>query len=97
MAAPAAHKRPRSEERLPCWLIVTAAVIAALPFGWGLGVLVAHLLLGREIGVFPALTISIAIVGSIVFALSRAFSPATRLGITAGGTTVLLIVGWLAL
>jgi len=82
--------------RIPSWLIVTAAVVAALPFGWGLGVLIAHLLLGREIGVFPALTIPVTTVGSIVFALSRTVSPATRLAVMTGGTAVLLIMGSLA-
>ena len=82
--------------RFPSWLIVTAAVIAAVPFGWGLGVLIAHLLLGRDIGVFPALTIPIATIGAIVFALSSTFSPVTRLAVTAGGTVVLLAIGTLA-
>ena len=82
--------------RIPSWLIVIAAVVAALPFGWVLGVLAAQALLGREIGVFPVLTIPVAVIGSIVFALSSKFSPATRLAVTAGGTAVLSIVGYLA-
>jgi hypothetical protein len=82
--------------RIPSWLIVIAAVVAALPFGWVLGVLAAQALLGREIGVFPVLTILVAVIGSIVFALSSRFSPATHLAVTAGGTAVLSIVGYLA-
>jgi hypothetical protein len=83
--------------RIPSWLLVAAAVVAALPFGWGLGVLAAYLLLGREIGVFPVLTIPVAVIGSIIIALSSRFSPATRLAVTAGGTVVLSIIGFLAL
>ena len=82
--------------RIPSWLIVAAAVVAALPFGWGLGVLAAYVLLGREIGVFPVLTIPVATIAALVFAFSSRFSPATRLAVTAGGTVVLLVVGALA-
>jgi hypothetical protein len=32
--------------RVPSWLIVTAAVIMAVPFSWGLGVVLARLAVG---------------------------------------------------
>jgi hypothetical protein len=36
--------------RVPPWAVVTAAVIAALPFGWGLGVFVAYMATAGRIG-----------------------------------------------
>jgi hypothetical protein len=79
--------------RIPSWLIVIAAVIAALPFAWGLGVLAAHLMLGPDVGVMPALTIPIALAGLIAVALSRALSPGTRFAIMAGGAAFFIILG----
>jgi len=42
--------------RVPSWILVTAAVVVAFPFGWGLGVLVAYLIAGKSFGQLPALT-----------------------------------------
>jgi hypothetical protein len=70
------HRRTRAnEKRIPSWVVVTAAVIAALPFGWGLAVLAAYLLTAGRIGQLPALTVPLAIIGSIAFTLSRSLSP----------------------
>jgi hypothetical protein len=79
--------------RVPAWVLVTAAVIAALPFGWGLGVLVAYAVTAGRIGQLPALTVPLAIIGSIVFALSPWLSPGMRLTILAVGTGVFLVLG----
>jgi hypothetical protein len=79
--------------RVPSWLIVAAAVVMALPFGWGLGVALAALALGREFGQLPALTVPVAIVASIVFALMPSVSPLTRLAIMAAGTAFFLVLG----
>jgi hypothetical protein len=78
--------------RVPAWALVTAAVIAALPFGWGLGVFVAYLVTAGRIGQLPALTVPLAIIGAIVFALSPWLSPGTRLTILAVGTGVFLVL-----
>jgi hypothetical protein len=78
--------------RVPSWLIVIAAVIMALPFGWGLGVAAAELALGPNFGQLPALTVPVAIVGSIVFALTPAISPSARLAIMTAGTALFLIL-----
>jgi hypothetical protein len=79
--------------RVPSWVVVTAAVVAALPFGWGLGVLIAYALTSGRIGQLPALTVPLAIIASIVFALSSSLTPGTRLTILVVGTGVFLLLG----
>lgn len=73
--------------RIPSWLVM------ALPFGWGLGVLAAEAAVGRDVGVLPALTIPVAVTGSIVFALSSVVTPLVRLAIFAAGTVLFLVFG----
>jgi hypothetical protein len=82
--------------RIPSWLVVTAAVLAALPFGWGLGVFVAYLVAGPNFGQLPALTVPVSIVAAIVFASSSFVTPWTRLTIMLAGTALFLLIGWLA-
>ena len=79
--------------RVPSWAVVTAAVIAALPFGWGFGVFVAYMVTAGRIGQLPALTVPLAIIGSIVFALSSLLAPWVRLTILLVGTGVFLVLG----
>jgi hypothetical protein len=74
------------------WVVVSLAVVAAIPFGWELGVLAADLLLGPDFGVFPVLTIPVGVAAAITFAVAPWASPAARLTILAGGT-----VGMIAL
>lgn len=78
--------------RVPSWLIVTLAVIVAIPFGWGLGVLAAQLAVGRDVGVLPVVTIPVAVIGAIVFAVSSVTTPLIRLGIMAAGLALFFIV-----
>jgi hypothetical protein len=78
---------------VPSWVIVTGAVIMAVPFGWGLGVVVAMLAVGRDVGVLPAAIIPFAIIGSIWFALSSAIPPLLRLATLTAGTVLFLIFG----
>jgi hypothetical protein len=79
--------------RLLSWALIAAAVVAALPFGWGLGVLAAYLLVGPDFGVFPVLTIIPGIIGAIAFALSPALTAGMRLAILVIGTGLLMLVG----
>jgi hypothetical protein len=72
--------------QVPRWVVVTLAVVAAVPFGWLLGVAVAELIVGRELGVFPVLTIPLGLAAAIAFALSSKVSPAARLAILLIGT-----------
>jgi len=46
--------------QIPSWLIVGAAVVMALPFGWGLGLLVAYIVAGKNFGQLPAATVPLA-------------------------------------
>lgn len=78
--------------RVPSRLIVGTAVIMALPFGWGLGVVLPELAIGRDVGVLPALTIPFGVIGSVVFALSSIATPLMRLSILATGTVLFLIL-----
>ncbi len=76
----------------PSWLVVLAAVVLALPFGWGLGVLAATIVAGPDFGQLLALTVSIAIVVAVVFALLPIVRPGTRLAIMAGGTALFVVL-----
>lgn len=79
--------------RLPPWVLVTAAVLLAFPFGWGLGVLAASLIAGPDFGQLPALTVPFGIFAAIVFALLPVASPRARLTIMAVGTAIFLVLG----
>ena len=79
--------------RVPAWVLVTASVVAALPFGWGVGVLVAYLLTTGRIGQLPALTVPLAIIGSIGFAVSPWLTPGMRLTVLLVGTGVFVLLG----
>ena len=79
--------------RLPSWVIVVASVVAAFPFGWGLGVLAALLLVGHDFGVFPVLTIIPGILGAIAFAVSPVLTPGRRLAILVVGTGLFILLG----
>ena len=81
--------------RVPSWVVVAAAVVMALPFGWGIGVLVAYLLAGPDFGQLPIATVPIGIVGAVVFALSPALEASTRLQVMVAGTAIFFVVGWL--
>lgn len=63
------------------WLLIVAAVVAAIPCGWMLGVLAARLIVGPEFGVFPVLTIPFGMAVSIWFAVSRMATPLIRLAV----------------
>jgi len=71
--------------KLPAWVVVAGAVVAALPFGWGLGVLAAYLVAGKDFGQLPALTVPLGLVVAIVFALRSSVQPGTRFKVLAGG------------
>ena len=79
--------------RIPSWLLVIAAVIAALPFGWGLGVVVAYLVAGPNFGQLPILTVPIGLIVSIAFALLPILTAGTRLAILAVGAAAFIVLG----
>jgi hypothetical protein len=78
--------------RIPNWLVVMAALVAAIPFGWYLGVYAAVLLLGPDIGVFPVVSIPLAILASGFFVLVSSLRPWQRLAIMAGGSGFMALV-----
>jgi hypothetical protein len=77
---------------LPAWLIVAAALVAAIPFGWLLGVAVAELIVGRDFGVFPVLTIPLGWIVAVSFALTSRVRPGVRLAVLAAGTGAFFVV-----
>jgi hypothetical protein len=71
------------------WLLLGLALLAAIPFGWMLGVIAAFLLLGSDIGVFPVLTIPAGWAAGIALAVAPWADVRLRLAALAGGTIVL--------
>ena len=80
---------------MPSWLIVSAAVLLAFPFGWGVGVLGALLIGGRNFGQLPALTVPLGIIAAIVFALWPSFKASTRFKVMLAGSVAFVLIAWL--
>jgi hypothetical protein len=81
--------------RLSSWLTVAAAVALALPFGWGLGLLAAYVVAGRNFGQLPALTVPLGILVALVLALWPSLAPATRLKVMLGGSAAFIVLAWM--
>jgi len=79
--------------QIPSWAVVTAAVVAAFPSGWGPGVTTAYLLAGPDFGQLPALTVPLGIIAAIVFALSPLLGARKRLLIMVAGTGLFILLG----
>jgi hypothetical protein len=77
--------------QFPTWAVVAAAVVAAFPFGWGLGVAAAYLLAGPDFGQLPALTVPLGIMAAIVFAVLPLLSAQKRLLIMVAGTGLFIL------
>jgi hypothetical protein len=73
-------------------VFVAAAVVAAIPFGWGLGVIVAWLVAGPDFGQLPAVTIGVTVLASVAFAVLPIFRPQTRLAILVVGAVVFIAI-----
>ena len=80
---------------MPSWLIVSAAVVLAFPFGWDVGVLSALLIGGRNFGQLPLLTVPLGIIAAIVFALWPSFKASTRFKVMLAGSVGFALIGWL--
>ena len=76
-------------------LIVAAAVVMALPFGWGLGLFAAYLIAGKDFGQLPAATVPLGILGSVGFSLLPIAQPMTRLKILTAGAILFIAFAWL--
>jgi hypothetical protein len=81
--------------QIPPWVTVAAAAVLALPFGWGLGVLAAYILAGKNFGQLPAATVPIGIVAALAVALWPSIKPSTRLKVTLAGSLVFILLAWL--
>lgn len=73
-------------------LTVAGAVVAAFPFGWGLGVVAAYLIAGSEVGQLPALTVPLGIATALLFAVLPIGKATTRLTILAGGAVGFILL-----
>jgi hypothetical protein len=92
-----ASVRPQEQnvtDRIPSWIPVIGAVIFALPFGWGLGVLAATIIVGgSNFGQLPLMTVPLGLVAAVVFALTTSINPWARFTTTAVGTVLFLLAG----
>jgi hypothetical protein len=84
------RRNPMVLSRIPRPVVVTAAVLAAVPFGWMVGLFAAYLVAGPNFGQLPIMTVPLGITAAIVFALVPAWSAWTRLAIMVVGTGVLV-------
>ena len=80
-------------------LIVPAAIVFAVPFGWGLGAVLAYLVAGKSMGQLPLATVPLGVIAAIVFAALPSIKPSTRLRVTFFGTLAFiflaLVLAWL--
>ena len=72
--------------------IVLTALAVAIPCGWLLGVGAAEVVLGRDFGVFPVITIPLGLIAAVTFALMSRINPGLRLAVLAGGSVVLFLI-----
>jgi hypothetical protein len=78
--------------RIPPKAVVTAAVIAAIPFGCYSGLAVAVVAAGGpEFGQWPLFTVGPAIAASVAFARSKLLTPRARLMIMLTGIAVFIV------
>jgi hypothetical protein len=78
---------------------VIVAVLAAIPCGFGLGVIAAYLLTMGEIGQLPMITAPIGMVSCVLYAILPIGKPAKRRNVLlagAGGVLLLSLVASLA-
>lgn len=79
--------------RISSVIFTAAAVLLALPFGWGLGVALAYAIAGKDFGQLPAGTVPIALIASVAFAVWPAISAKVRCTIMAIGTAGFVLIG----
>jgi hypothetical protein len=72
------------------WFTI-GAVLAAIPVGYGLGLLAAWLLAGFNFGQLPLITVPLGIVASIVFALVPYVQARTRFAVMIGALIMVFI------
>jgi hypothetical protein len=80
---------------MPSWLVTAATVVLALPFGWGLGLLAAYLIAGKNFGQLPAGTVPLGIIAAVVLALWSSIKLTTRFMVMLVGSTAFILFAWL--
>jgi len=76
-------------------LAVVAAVVLALPAGWGLGVLLAYAIAGRNFGQLPALTVPLGMAAALIFALWPSLPPSIRFKVMLCACGMFIVLGML--
>jgi hypothetical protein len=71
---------------------IILAAILALPFGYFVGVVLAYLIAGPDMGVLPAATIPPALIAAFAIAFWPSLPPERRLAINGLGTVLLWMV-----
>ena len=74
-------------------LAFLGCLLLVLPFGWMVGLVAAVILTGGAIGQLPMLTIPIAILGALIFAVVPFIRVRTRLAVMGFGTVGLWLLG----
>jgi hypothetical protein len=77
---------------IPAGAARTAAVIAAVPCGWALGVIAAQLICGPDVGALPAATIPFGIAAALWFALWPRLGAWMRLVVLVIGAGLFLLL-----
>jgi hypothetical protein len=77
------------------WVLTAATVVLALPVGWGLGLIAAYLIVGKNLGQLPAGTVPLGIIAAEVFALWPSLKTRTRFTVMLVGTAAVIIFAWL--
>jgi len=80
---------------MPKWVVTAATVVLALPFGWGLGVLAAYLIAGKNFGQLPAATVPLGLIAAVTFALWSSFKVTTRFTVMLVGSAAFILFAWL--
>jgi hypothetical protein len=82
---------------MPRGFVVAFAVVAAIPCGWELGVTLAAMVAGPQIGVLPVLFIPVGWIAAITTAVTPWASPGARLTVMLAGTVFFFALGWVLL
>ena len=74
------------------WILTAITVVLALPFGWGLGVVIAYVIAGKNFGQLPVGTVPLCLIASVAFALWSKVKVTTRLTVMLSGTIAFIVL-----
>lgn len=78
--------------RISSILFTVAALLLALPFGWGFRVTLAYAIAGKDFGQLPAATVPIGLIASIGFAAWPSIPAKIRCASMAAGTAIFVLI-----